>query len=143
MLIRVVYASATHETFSAAELAELLRLARVNNSRLGVSGLLLFHEGSFLQVLEGDAQVVDALYAKIAADPRHHQLVLLGRFEVEERAFADWSMGALELNVLGDPTLEGLSEFLRGGVLALQGDPELMRRTLNGFRDGRYRRHVR
>ena len=59
---QVVYASAAVEAFSEVQLVQLLARARTNNERLGVTGLLLYDEGSFLQVLEGDAKVIELLY---------------------------------------------------------------------------------
>jgi hypothetical protein len=63
-LIQCIYASAAGRAFDTEELAQLLKVARDNNAKLGLTGMLLYAEGSFFQVLEGPAQVVDALYAK-------------------------------------------------------------------------------
>ncbi|MCA9738410.1 MAG: BLUF domain-containing protein, partial [Gemmatimonadetes bacterium] len=71
----------------------LLEGARATNTRLGVTGLLLFHEGSFIQVLEGPPDVVEALYARIETDPRHGGALVLSRGLVEERSFGEWRMG--------------------------------------------------
>jgi len=61
------------------ELAELLQGARDTNAELGLTGMLLYAEGSFFQVLEGQADVVDALYDKIERDKRHDQVTLVIR----------------------------------------------------------------
>jgi hypothetical protein len=65
--------------FDTEELAELHQVARDTNARLGLTGMLLHAEGSFFQVLEGQADVVDALYAKIECDQRHAQVTLIIR----------------------------------------------------------------
>jgi hypothetical protein len=57
-MTEIIYASAQTQPFSSAQLTELLAKARRNNQALHVSGLLLYHRGSFLQVLEGDEAVV-------------------------------------------------------------------------------------
>ena len=68
---QISYSSAAVAPFSERELTELLTIARVNNGRLGVTGMLLYHEGSFLQALEGDERVLDVLFTKISKDKRH------------------------------------------------------------------------
>jgi hypothetical protein len=70
-LIHCIYASAVSRDFETEELEELLQVARENNAKLGLTGMLLYAEGSFFQVLEGPADVVDALYVKIKRDKRH------------------------------------------------------------------------
>lgn len=63
---QAIYSSAAVEPFIDSALAELLALARLNNGRLGVTGMLLYHDGSFLQALEGDEGVLENLYTKLA-----------------------------------------------------------------------------
>jgi hypothetical protein len=142
-MIRLVYASAAKSPFGTEELATLLRGARANNSRLDITGVLLHHQGSFLQVLEGDPVAVEKLFERIGRDPRHDRLLVLGRFEVEERAFGEWSMGSLELKALRTAKVVGLSDFLEGGILRLESDHAAVNKILEGFRDGRFRQHVR
>ena len=93
---QVVYARAAVEAFSEAQLTEILSRARLNNDRLDVTGMLLYHEGSFLQVLEGDSEVLEALFDKICKDKRHHRVVPLLRRPVEERHFDKWKTGFAE-----------------------------------------------
>jgi hypothetical protein len=92
---QIIYSSAALAPFGERELTELLTLARVNNGRLGVTGMLLYHEGSFLQALEGDEAVLDALFAKIGKDKRHHRVVTLMRREIEAPQFDQRKMGSL------------------------------------------------
>ena len=70
-LIHCIYASAASREFTPEELEELLVVARKNNEALGVTGMLLYEKGSFFQILEGPAEAVEPLYAKIGADKRH------------------------------------------------------------------------
>jgi hypothetical protein len=62
---KIIYASASVKPFSSKQLTDLLAKARAKNGTLHVSGLLLYHQGSFLQVLEGEDSVVSALYERI------------------------------------------------------------------------------
>ena len=66
----LIYVSAAVTPMDQQELAALLLKARANNKRLDVSGILVHHEGSFLQVLEGDPTVVEPLFARIQRDKR-------------------------------------------------------------------------
>ncbi len=67
-LHQLVYISAAEHDFPEKELQELLAKARENNSKLDISGMLLFHEGSFIQALEGEKAAVESLYNKIGQD---------------------------------------------------------------------------
>ncbi|MDB5810935.1 MAG: hypothetical protein JWN94_3057, partial [Betaproteobacteria bacterium] len=66
-LIHCIYASAAKSAFSNTALAELLAKARKNNRSLEATGMLLYADGSFFQVIEGEAAMIDALFVKIAA----------------------------------------------------------------------------
>ena len=66
---------------------------RANNARLDISGILLFSDGTFLQVLEGEKDAVQGLYDRIARDDRHHGTKVLLTRETPRRSFPDWSMG--------------------------------------------------
>ena len=137
------YASAATEPFSPDALRDLLTKARTNNSALDVTGMLLYHEGSFIQILEGDQTTVESLYAKIAADPRHSNSILLFKVDTDERAFDQWTMGFHQLNRDTDDTPEGLNRFLDNGIPGITSDDgEKIRDILLGFREGKWRRTV-
>jgi hypothetical protein len=137
---QVIYSSAAAAAFSERELTELLAIARINNGRLGVTGMLLYHEGSFLQALEGDERVLDDLFAKIGKDKRHHRVVTLLRRPIETRQFEQWQMGFASTKGLPQ-NMPGFSEYLR-----LRGNPvesaDVAARLLAAFRDGRFRNYV-
>ncbi len=137
---QVIYASAAIAPFSELELTKLLAAARLNNGRLGVTGMLLYHAGSFLQALEGDEQVLADLYAKIGKDKRHHRLVTMLRREVDARHFEQWQMGFASMTAL-PKNMPGFSDYLR-----LRNDPieggTAAARLLAAFREGRFRSYV-
>ncbi len=142
-LIEVVYASGATRPFDDEELAELLEKARANNHALGVSGILLYLDGSFLQVLEGPEEAVHALYDKIALDKRHNNVLVLKKSSIETRTFGEWKMGCVSLDKSRLHEIPGFSRFLRSGVLHVEeGDGDQLRKILSAFRDGRYRRYV-
>lgn len=76
---QIVYASNAVEDFSDADLKKLLLGARMRNKGLGVSGMLVFHDGTFLQALEGEKQAVNEIFASILADKRHRDIFVLLR----------------------------------------------------------------
>ena len=93
MLSKLIYASQAVKPFSERELAKLLVAARNHNAGHGLSGLLLYAQQSFLQILEGELDELTALYSRIATDPRHTRLRLLSSTPITTRKFALWSMG--------------------------------------------------
>jgi hypothetical protein len=91
-LVCAVYVSSAHKALDDEELLELLRVARLNNERHNITGMLLYRDGNFLQVLEGPAAEVDELIDTIKRDTRHHGVILMSRRGVQERQFAEWQM---------------------------------------------------
>jgi hypothetical protein len=108
---QLVYISAATEPFSAQGLMEVMTVARKNNHRLGIGGLLVHHSGSFLQVLEGPEEAVELLFRRIEADPRHRRLVVLSRQRVSQPAFSDWSMGLVDRSPAELAAMTGLRDF--------------------------------
>lgn len=139
-LVQLVYASASTVPFNSEQLDTLLEVARKNNASLDVSGVLLFHEGTFFQVLEGDPDVVQDLYDKIALDARHNNVLLLAKHDVEERNFGEWSMGFVrDQRTMNE--LPGFVDFFSGRTFVdLARDSQRVRQILDGFRRGRWRR---
>ncbi len=89
---QLIYMSTAAQLLTDGELQLLLEQARRNNAQYDVTGLLLYHEGRFMQLLEGSAEMVKALYARIEQDPRHTDTAKLADKEVEARSFPNWSM---------------------------------------------------
>lgn len=92
-LIHVVYISSAAPGFQEREIPELLKHARSANAQRGLTGMLLYIGGSFFQVLEGEAESVDAVYAAIGRDKRHRRVTLIIREPIVEREFTEWTMG--------------------------------------------------
>jgi len=93
MPFQLCYASTATRDFSRDELLELLTNARKHNADKGITGLLLFQGGHFLQVLEGEASAVRELFKQIAKDERHTDIALLFEELVSQSQYPDWSMG--------------------------------------------------
>jgi hypothetical protein len=112
MLSGLVYVSTAIVPFSPSELAELMLVSRCNNRRLGITGLLLYAGGNFIQALEGQEEAVGALYRTIVEDPRHHSITPLVRSPLEHRLFPRWAMGFREQHDLPAKIREEISPFL-------------------------------
>lgn len=139
-LTQLVYVSAATVPFSQADLDTLLDKARTHNSSKSISGMLLFHEGTFLQVLEGAPEEVDRIYKKIALDTRHDNVLLLASREIDERNFGDWSMAFVRDKTLLNG-MPGFVDFFQGrDFLDLHGDSKRVSQILDGFRRGRWHR---
>lgn len=110
MLVRLMYASRAVATVDQDALIAILRKSQANNPGAGITGVLCFSEGVFLQVLEGGRSAVNRLYHRIATDPRHDDVELLCYEEIGERRFAGWSMGQVNLSRLNPALLLKYSE---------------------------------
>ena len=110
MLVRLMYASRARPDIQHDELVTILRQSKTNNPPRGITGLLCYSGGIFIQALEGGRQVVNDLYLRIARDPRHEALCLLAYEEIGERRFAGWSMGQVNLSRLNPSLLLKYSE---------------------------------
>jgi hypothetical protein len=111
--MQLVYTSSAAEPMDSAALAELLRQCRRNNERLGLTGLLLYHDGNFMQVLEGPADAVEAVQLAIVRDRRHCDVTTLLNRPVAERLFGNWSMAFQDASALTEEERAALSTFLR------------------------------
>jgi hypothetical protein len=78
---------------SEQELKAILASSVKHNSLNGITGMLLYYRGGFMQVLEGDESVVMETYARICNDKRHHHITTLTITEVQQRHFDKWTMG--------------------------------------------------
>jgi hypothetical protein len=88
----IVYVSTAIADFGAADLVKLLKQAHGFNERAGITGVLMYGSGRFVQVLEGCPVAVRCLYARIVADPRHGHFQVLADGLVAQREFKGWYM---------------------------------------------------
>ncbi|MGI4751236.1 MAG: BLUF domain-containing protein [Janthinobacterium lividum] len=94
----IIYISTASIYFDTSSLEKMLLQYRKNNEATQVTGMMLFSEGIFLQVLEGKQEDVDKLIKKILKDKRHHSIIQLGSALIEERIFKTWSMGFQQIS---------------------------------------------
>lgn len=93
MIYRVIYVSNARKNLREEEVGNILESSRRNNAAIGVTGLLIFHENRFFQVLEGERELVRNVYKRIHKDKRHNSVRLVSEEMSEHRAFPKWQMG--------------------------------------------------
>ena len=92
MPYQMIYSSESATPMQMDELEEILEHARSSNAEKGITGALIYVDGVFLQILEGDMEAVQALMEKIAKDFRHETVTVLKQGAVDAAAFSDWDM---------------------------------------------------
>ena len=139
ILSHLIYASSADSKTSDAELRAILDCARTVNSQLDITGILLHTEGSYFQVLEGDAEAIDSLYTKIALDKRHTNVVLIVREPIASRSFADWSMGFASVTSKDVAGVIGVNDFFQKKSCFYELSAGRAKKLLAAFADGRWR----
>jgi len=109
MLVRLLYASRAVET-SADAIESILAQARQHNPISGITGILCYGGGIFLQAIEGGRMQVSDLFGHIQKDARHKDVALLHFEEIQERRFGGWSMGQVNLSKINHSILLKYSE---------------------------------
>lgn len=97
MLSSLTYMSSAVGKPRQSDIDHLLTRARIRNEREQVTGILLFAEGSFMQVIEGPEAGIERVYSAIVSDPMHHNILELLHESIEMREFAQWSMAYREV----------------------------------------------
>ncbi len=109
-MFHLVYKSKATQDFSPSDLKALLLSARIRNREAGVTGILVYDAGWFLQVLEGEQTAVEATFAHIEKDPRHTDISVFNRAPSggKRRMFGDWAMAFTDA--------AGVASILKGFV---------------------------
>lgn len=134
-MVELVYVSTTRRLMDEEELVAILEASRANNARDGLSGMLVYHDGSFLQILEGPTSLVEDAYRRIAQDDRHHGLIRLRRRSIGQRSFSEWSMGFARPSRQDLMTIPGCNDFFAEGRCLAEVDDGQAKRLLEGFRN--------
>lgn len=111
-LFHLGYVSTETGDMGTQSMIELMAEARRVNTDRDITGLLLHREKSFYQVLEGSEAEVKKTFSQIERDERHTAVDVLFEGTIEEREFADWRMGFLNLDGVELETLQGYSDFM-------------------------------
>jgi len=97
MLSQLVYVSDRKANCTEEEIEKILASCKKNNPPLNITGVLLYSNTKFIQLVEGEFKVINDLYNKIKTDPRHDQTRLISLGPIKEKAFPSWHMGARKI----------------------------------------------
>lgn len=109
MLVRLLYVSRAVD-HSPPAVEAILAQSRSHNPASGITGILCYGGGTFLQAIEGGRNPINELYGHILRDPRHKDVVLLHYEEISERRFGGWTMGQVNLSKINASTVLKYSE---------------------------------
>jgi len=109
MLVRLLYASRAVDP-RPEMIEDILAQSRQFNPTCGITGILCYGAGIFLQAIEGGRAAVNELYGHIQRDPRHKDVVLLDYEEITERRFGGWTMGQVNVARINTSILLKYSE---------------------------------
>jgi len=128
----IIYLSTGIKWFSEAELAEILTASNKNNRRDNITGLLLYNDGNFIQLLEGDEADVQHTFQRISTDQRHKSITPIASGKLKKRNFPEWAMGFRSIYANDIQQLEGIYKP-GGNTLTLSADSHLSVKMLNAF----------
>ena len=107
---QLVYVSRAHCLMASQQLSALLEQARKRNATLSLTGMLLYKDQSFIQVIEGPSDAVSMVFSSIQQDQRHTRISVISHEDVEQRSFKEWHMGFVNLDT-DDHSLDGFVDF--------------------------------
>jgi hypothetical protein len=110
MLVRLLYVSRALDPNDAQATQSILDAARMHNISNGITGILCYGGGIYLQAIEGGRHQINELYGHIVRDKRHKDVVLLDYEEITERRFGGWTMGQVNLTKLNTSIVLKYSE---------------------------------
>lgn len=141
-LILLAYTSVATQHMSHDELLHLFDSARLCNQRNGITGMLLYMDDCFFQVLEGQEDMVDSLYDKICQDKRNHHVMKLIREPIIERTFTEWTMSYEHVTREEMATFTGLTDYLDHDHPGFNGMAAgRARKLIESFKNGLWHRH--
>ena len=120
-LERLVYTSRATEVMGTLALFELLNQARHKNASLGVTGHLLYVDGTFTQCIEGPPSSIENLWQSLQSDPRHEQISVIARGPVQARRFDEWAMAFSSYRYLNSFNMPGFFPLDETGMSVKSG----------------------
>ncbi len=98
----LIYTSIATQKMPDEELKAILAKARPHNCQLQITGMLLYQDPFFMQILEGEEDIIQQQFERIAKDSRHHKVSIIYKKSIDERSFSDWTMG---FNKIDNPAI--------------------------------------
>lgn len=132
---QLFYVSSAEKNLSYEDILHIVEKARVYNSAHGVTGVLLYKGGIFLQLLEGERSSIRKVFdEKIKPNKKHSNIIEIFDLPAKERLFQDWSMGFCEMSEI---EIKMINEILSWNKLisaAKEIDNHLILRMLERFK---------
>jgi hypothetical protein len=138
-LVHCIYASCASADFRECDIPVLLEKARSNNARLDITGMLLYIEGGFFQLLEGEERSVANLFATLRRDTRHSRVTQIILEPIVQRSFADWTMGFCTVAVREAAELSGENDFFTDSSCVTRLSRGRAKKLLRAFQTGSWR----
>jgi predicted sulfurtransferase len=135
-MFQLFYASSISPDFDIdRDIEKILHKAQAYNSTKGITGILLFKSGIFLQLLEGEENEVKALYAKIYNDKRHKNLTLIFETHGNERIFEHWTMAYRKITDIDFKMVNQMLSWNKLLTKSQEIDNELILKMLQSFKE--------
>ena len=96
-MFELIYRSVALDKINSSEITKILNTSREFNLKNNITGCLLFYKNEFVQILEGEQDVIEKLNTKIEKDTRHSNVILIAKNEKSERTFHNWVMAYHEI----------------------------------------------
>jgi hypothetical protein len=94
-MLQVIYSSKAASQIGPGDVFRIIQQSARNNGKAGLTGFLIYQNGRFFQVLEGEKPPIDDVMRRVERDPRHSAITIISRREIDERAFPAWRMKRL------------------------------------------------
>lgn len=95
MMGSLLYRSTALQPPTERELGQLIRSSQLRNRALGITGMLVYENGQYLQSLEGPPDAMEQIWSSIRRDPRHCSIEILKQTLTPGRMFSGWDMKLL------------------------------------------------
>ncbi|HEY0307363.1 MAG TPA: BLUF domain-containing protein [Acidobacteriaceae bacterium] len=138
-LSHLMYASVATAPLDADGLKDLLKQSRAFNKLHSITGMLLYSDNNFFQVIEGPRTAIEALFQTILRDKRHTQVTLIIQEPISRRYFDDWSMGFSNIPSVELAGIDGLTDFFKENTYLTSLDAGRAKKLLTAFAEGRWR----
>lgn len=137
---QLIYSSVASKSLNSDDLTYLIEQSRINNEYFNITGLLLFYNCYFFQVLEGENEILKKLYLKISNDKRHSEVTLLEFEPLDKRRFSQWRLGIA--NFSSQKPFINLKQFVHYNVQLTLEDKKCFQPLIDSFAKGINRFYV-
>ena len=141
-LAHCIYSSIATPLFREDGIEDLLAKARAANAEADITGMLLYVDRGFFQVLEGHPLRIEPLFAKIGADPRHERVTQIIYEPIARRVFGQWTMGHPNLENRELRALIGINDFFSSRSCLDGLESGRAKKLLGAFANGRWRNRI-